>query len=382
MRERARVVVIGAGVTGLGVAHALAKEGVTDVVVLERKYIPYGASGRNGGGVRAQWSTEENVRLARYSIDRFNALSKELDFNVWFRQSGYLFLAFDEKTVGAMRDLTSKHRAWGVKSRVVSPVECETLVPELNTKGVLAGMYHPDDGIIFPWAVVHGYVKALAARGVGVHTHTGVTGLRRSGGRVTHVETTRGTIEAEWVVNAAGCWSPEVSAMVGVPMPNRPFRHEILATEAIKPFLDPMLVDLRTGLYANQDMRGEIICGIGDPREPAGINFRSSFEFARRIARALTDLLPALGDVKMLRQWAGMYDVTPDNKPVLGPTPGAENLLQLNGASGHGFMISPATSEMTADLILGRKPRFAVEPFLLDRFEKGVTVQADSLVIG
>ncbi len=382
MKESYRVVVVGGGVNGLGAAYHLAREGVTDVLVLERRYIPYGASGRNGGGVRAQWSTRENVELARYGIERFRRLSAELEFNVWFRQGGYLFLAFDEPAVAAMRRLSAFHRTVGVKSRVVDPVETHVLVPELNPDGVLAGMYHPEDGIVFPWAVVHGLAKRLREMDVDVVTHTGVTGLRTSGGRVTHVETTRGTVAADWVVNAAGCWAAEVAAFADVRLPNRPYRHEILVTEALKPFLDPMIVDLRNGLYANQDMRGEVVAGIGDPREPSGVNFRSSYAFATRLARALTDLLPALGDARVLRQWAGMYDVTPDNKPVLGPAPGLENFLQLSGASGHGFMISPATTEMTADIILGRKPRFAVEPFLLSRFDKGVEVHADALVIG
>lgn len=382
LKERYQVVVVGGGANGLGVARHLAKAGLTDVLVLERSYLLAGASGRNGGGIRAQWGTADNLVLARDSIRMFRDMSAELGFNVWFRQGGYLFLAHDEEKAKALKDVVKFHNANGVKSRYVTPTECEVLVPELNTKGVVAASYHPGDGIIFPWAVVFGLAKACVELGVDVRTFTGATGLRTSSGRVTHVETTRGTVACDWVVNAAGCWSREVASWAGVDLPNLPVRHEILVTEALKPFLDPMVVDLRNGLYVNQDMRGEVICGIGSPGEKPGVEFRSSFDFTKRVARALLDVLPTLGDVKVLRQWAGAYDVTPDGKPVLGPSPGVENLVQLNGASGHGFMVSPMTTRMVADHVLGRKPPVALEPYLLSRFGPGWTPEKETLVIG
>jgi len=143
------------------------------------------------------------------------------------------------------------------------------------------------------------------------------------------------------------------------------------------------VVDLRSGLYMNQDMRGEIVAGIGDPHERPGINFSSSFDFLKRVSKGITDLFPVLGDVRVMRQWSGMYDVTPDNKPVLGPSPGVENLIQLNGASGHGFMVSPMTTKLTAELILHGKTRsMDIAPFLVSRFDRPLDVQPDAMVIG
>ena len=381
LRERYDVVVVGGGANGLGVARHLAKDGLS-VLVLERSYLLAGASGRNGGGVRAQWGTADNLVLARESIRMFRDMSAELGFNVWFRQGGYLFLAHDEEKLAAIREVARFHNGHGVRTRVVDPTEIEVLVPELNLEGVVGGSYHPGDGIVFPWAVVHGLAKRCVELGVDVRTFTAATGLRTSGGRVTHVETTRGTVACDHVVNAAGCWSPEVAAMAGVSLPNLPVRHEILVTEALKPFLDPMVVDLRNGLYANQDMRGEVVTGIGMPGEKPGVNFASSFDFTRRVAKALLDLLPTLGEVKVMRQWAGAYDVTPDNKPILGPTPGVENLHQLNGASGHGFMISPMTTLLVAQRILGRAPSVDMAPYRLDRFGPDFVPQRETLVIG
>ncbi|HLE96436.1 MAG TPA: FAD-binding oxidoreductase [Candidatus Thermoplasmatota archaeon] len=381
MKSRAHVVIVGAGVNGLGLAYQLAREGVRDIVVLERRYIPYGASGRNGGGVRAQWSTPENIALARESIRAFKRMSAELGFNVWFRQGGYLFLARREEQVLALKRLTKLQRDHGVRSRVVDAAEASILAPDLNLDGVVGGSFCPTDGIVFPWSVVFGYWQKCKEMGVEVVTFTGVTALETKGDRIARVETTRGSIETDWVVNAAGCWSPELAAMAGVRLPNKPFRHEIFVTEALKPFLDPMIVDIDSGLYANQDMRGEIVAGLGNPGEPTGVNFDSSLGFAKRLARNLVSLLPILSEVRVMRQWAGAYDVTPDNKPILGPA-GYANFLQLHGASGHGFMIHPVTTRMTADLVLGRKPRMDVEPFLLERFSRPRAPEEDALVIG
>lgn len=382
LRERYRVVVIGGGANGLGVAWRLAQAGVTDVLVLERNYLVSGASGRNGGGIRAQWGTKDNLVLARDSIRMFRDMSAELGFNVWFRQGGYLFLAHTEEKARALRDVVGFHNAHGVRSRYIEPTEAHVLAPEVNLAGVVAASFHPGDGIIFPWAVVFGLAKRCVELGVDVRTFTGATGFRLSAGRVTHVETTRGPIACDAVVNAAGCWAREVAGWAGVELPNLPVRHEILVTEALKPFLDPMVVDLRNGLYVNQDMRGEVISGIGMPGEKPGVNFASSFDFTRKVARALVDILPTVGDVKVLRQWAGAYDVTPDGKPVLGPSPGVENLHQLNGASGHGFMVSPMTTQMVADAILGRKPRHDLAPYLASRFTKDFVPEPEPLVIG
>lgn len=382
LKDRYQVVIIGGGVNGLGVARHLAKAGMRDVLVLEKSYLLAGASGRNGGGVRAQWGTADNLVLARESIKMFRAMSRELGFNVWFRQGGYLFLAHDEQKVQALRETVRFHNRHGVKSRLIDPTEAHLIAPEVNMDGVLAATFHPGDGIIFPWAVVHGLAKKCIELGIDVRTFTTATGFEKSGGRIRAVETTRGRVECDWVVNAAGCWSRDVAAMVGVELPNLPVRHEILVTEALKPFLDPMVVDLRNGLYVNQDMRGEVISGIGMPGEKPGVNFHSSFDFTRRVAQALVRILPNLGDVKVLRQWAGAYDVTPDSKPILGPSPGLENFVQLNGASGHGFMISPMTTRCVADHVLGTKSPIDLRPYRLDRFGPDWVPEKETLVIG
>ncbi|MDX1611530.1 MAG: FAD-binding oxidoreductase, partial [Candidatus Thermoplasmatota archaeon] len=342
---RADVVIVGAGVNGLGTAYELARRGFEDVVVLEKRYPMYGGSGRNGGGVRAQWASLSNLELARDAIPRWKRMASELGLHTWFRQDGYLMLAPDEATRRALRGRAAFQRAKGVPTSVVSLEEAQELAPAVDVSNYTGASYCPEDAVIFPWPVVNGLREAIDRSDVQLHTRTPVTGFQTESGRITAVETTKGTWEADWVVNAAGPWSRNLAELGGVQLPNEPVRHQIFVTEALKPVLDPMVVDLGTGLYVSQDGRGELVAGLGDPQDLEEVTTEASFGFLPRIARGLVDLIPSLSSVRAMRQWAGCYDVTPDHVPNLGPHPDAANFLQLNGFSGHGFMISPTVTE-------------------------------------
>ncbi len=150
-------------------------------------------------------------------------------------------------------------------------------------EGVVLCAYHPDDGVIFPWPFLWGYAQAAQKRGVRVETFTTVTGFEISGGRVRAVQTDRGRIGCDTVVVAAGAWSPEVAQLAGVQLPNEPHRHEILSTEPLKPFLNPLVSVLDSGLYFSQSMRGEIVGGMGDPREPSALNRARTLRFLSRL---------------------------------------------------------------------------------------------------
>lgn len=385
LAERAQHVILGAGVVGLGLAYQLAKRGVQDVLVLDRGYVLSGASGRNGGGVRAQWTTVENIELARRSIAMFKTLPAELGIQIWLRQGGYLLLAFSEESARGLRKAVEFQNRHGVPTRLLTEQEALGIVPELDTRGLVLASYGPGDGVLFPWPVVWGYYQKCRELGVTVCHHTTVQGfdMARDGEqRIAGVTTDRGTIRVEGqVVNATGAWSKGIAAMAGVELPNRPVKHEILSTEPLKPFLRPMVVDLRNGLYLSQVMRGEVVTGVGDPATKPGIDQSSSLRFLESIARALVTLMPTLRHVKVVRQWAGMYDMTPDHVPVLGPTPGFANFVQANGFSGHGFMISPMVSLLLAQFLAGERPAMALEPFSLERFTRGGGAR-ESFVIG
>ena len=378
--ERANVVIVGGGIMGLALAWNLAGLGERDVLVLERGYLCEGASGRNGGGVRAQFTTPSHIELAKESIDFMARFAQELGINVWLRRGGYLFLAHDEPTLRRLEASVKLHRAHGLVTRLIHPGEAGGLVPELDTRRFIGASWNPDDGVVFPWPFLWGYADGARKRGVRIDTFTRVTALEVTGGAVQSVTTDRGSVRADRVVIACGAWSPSVTAMAGVALPNVPYRHEIVSSEPLKPFLGPLVTMLGTRLYFSQSMRGEIVGGMGDPNEPSGLNQSSSLRFLTRYARALTDLVPRLGHVKLLRQWAGCYDVTPDHSPVLGETPGVRGLLQMSGFVGHGFMMAPAVARRMAAWMGGARDEL-FERFNVGRFAEG-RLEKETMIIG
>jgi sarcosine oxidase, subunit beta len=213
-----------------------------------------------------------------------------------------------------------------------------------------------------------------------VETFTRVTGFEITGGRIQKVKTDRGDIRCSQVVNACGAWSPKVAQLADIKLPNEPHRHEILVTEPLKPFLGPLVSDLASGLYFSQSMRGEIVGGMGDPLEPPGLEQGSTLRFMARFSKAILKAMPILGDVKVVRQWGGCYDVTPDNAPILGKTPGLENFLQVNGFVGHGFMMAPAIAERMSAWMCGEQDELFTR-FNLSRFAEG-RMEREDFIIG
>ena len=378
---RAKVVIIGGGIMGLSLAHNLGVRGETDVVVLEKGYLCAGASGRNGGGVRMQWGNAAFIELAKRSIHLMKHFAAEMGINIWLRQGGYLFLAKNKGIAERLKRGAKLHNAHGVKTEIISPGAAREIVPSLSFKDVQLCAFNPEDGVIFPWPFLWGYAHSCQKQKIRVETFTQVTGFELSGGQVRKVKTDRGDIACDQVVIAAGAWSPQVARLAEVKLPNEPHRHEILSTEPLKPFLGPLVSVLDSGLYFSQSMRGEIVGGMGDPNEPAGLNMGSTLRFLARFSKALTEQIPNAGSVKVLRQWAGCYDVTPDNYPILGRTPGLSNLIQLSGFVGHGFMMAPAVAERTAEWMVHGAEDELFTRFNLERFSKG-GLEKEEMIIG
>ena len=381
MKDRAELVIIGGGIIGLSLAYHLARMGFVDVVIVDQGYLCFGASGRNGGGVRQQWSTEENIELAKESVNMFRNLSRDTGYNIWFRQGGYLFLARDSETAEILKNNCQLQNRMGIPSRMLSTREVRKLVTGINTEGVELCAYNPTDGILFPWPAVWGMAKAAQQLGVNINTFTRVTAIDTKDKQITKVVTDHGAIATNRVVNAAGAWSWQIAKMAGVKLPNKPYRHEILVSEPLKPFLDPMVADLSDGTYFSQTMRGEICGGISDPKEPSSMETRSSSRFLGRMCRSMTNILPALSVVKILRQWAGYYDETPDGNPIRGKVKEVEGFIQLNGFGGHGFMLAPAIGKHAANWLLRRSEHPIFEKYRLDRFQKQ-DCKSESMTLG
>lgn len=369
--ERAEIAIVGGGVIGLAIAYYLARRGLTDVVVIERGYLAEGASGRNGGGVRQQWSTETNIRLMQESVELCRRFAVDVGVNVWFRQGGYLFIARSQKEVARLEKNIALQNRCGVATRMLDPKEARDIVPELNLDGIVGAAFNPTDGILFPWPFLWGYARQAAAMGVKIYTQTPVISLHARDGGGFDVTTERGTVVARRVINATGAWSPKLAKLIGVDVPTHPIRHEICSSEPLKPFLRPMVSELSSGLYCSQSMRGEIVGGVTLPGHGSTYAMGSTLEFLTTYARRLVRLMPILGDIKVLRQWAGPYDQSPDGNPILGPAPDHPDFFLACGFVGHGFMMAPIVGKLYAEWLTGGTPHEIFTHYRLARFTDG-----------
>ncbi len=370
---------------GLSVAYHLAEQGVRNVIVVDKTYLCGGASGRNGGGVRAQWSSETNVTLMQESIRMCRAFARRMKINVWFRQGGYLFLARTEEMRKRLEASVALQHGCGVRTEMLTPAAAAKIVPELDTTQLVAASYNPDDGVVFPWPFVWGFANAAEKHGVKVLPFHEVIALRTQGANIDSVVVRHGdrelSIATSRVVNAAGAWSPAIARLVGVELPNKPHRHEICSSEPLKPWLRPLVADLADGLYFSQSTRGELVGGIGQSYVPPGLNQESSFAFLGKYARSRARTCPSLGAVKILRQWAGCYDLTPDANPIFGPVTGVNDFYQVSGFMGHGFMMAPIIGKRLADHLAHGTDEPLFERWRLSRFAEGKLL-SEGMILG
>lgn len=381
MTRTAEVVIVGGGVNGLACAYNLAKHGVKNIVVLEKGYLGIGATGRCGAGIRQQWGMEENIVLARESVKIFERLSEELRFNIFFRQGGYLMLVFTSEEEALIKKTIPLQNRLGVASRFLTPAEVADVAPGINLEGLIGGAFCPTDGTAYPYAVLWAYAEAARKRGVEIRVKTEALKVTRLDGDRFEIVTSRDTFQTPCLVNVAGARTRDVAAMLGIAIPTEPHRHEIAVTEAVKAFLGPMVISITKGFYFSQAMRGEVVGGIGDEHQAPSYSTASSPDFLFRYAKALRETFPALGRVRIIRQWAGDYDMSPDCRPILGTVDGVEGYYHACGFSGHGFMLSPMVAKLLTELITTGETSMPIESLSLKRFAKGNLVR-DPYVVG
>ena len=369
------VVIIGAGVHGLATAyHLAARHGITQVAVLDKGYVGGGGSGRNTAILRSNYLTPEGVAFYDRSIKLYEGLARELNFNVMFSQRGHLTLAHNDSSLRTMRWRAEVNKLAGVDSEVIGPDEIKALVPHLDTSErtrypILGALYHPPGGIIRHDAVNWGYARGADALGVHIHQNTEVVGIDVAGGRVRGVQTNRGPIAAPVVVNCTAGWASLVAALAGVGLPIMTHPLQAAVTEPVKVFLDTVVVSGTLHVYVSQTDRGELVFGASvDPF--ASYSMRASLEFLEEVAGHVLQLMPSLAKLRVLRQWAGLCDMTPDYSPIIGTTP-VEGFLVDVGWGTYGFKAGPAAGEAVAELVAtGRVPEL-IAGFELARFGAG-----------
>jgi len=381
--QTADVVIVGGGCMGAAVAYYLTRQGAGRVVLVERDaQLGTGSTGRNAGGVRHQFSDPANIALSRESIALFERFEDEVGFPIDFWQHGYLFLLASEGSVAAFERSVALQRSVGLDVAWLTGAEAAAMTPGLDVTGVLAATFCAKDGITDPNGVTMGLAKAAQARGLTVRRDTEVTGIDVDGGRVTRVRTTGGDIATRAIVNAAGPWAGQVAALAGVALPVTPERRHIFIAqpEAGASWDDPrfagttpasrlMVIDFDTTFYFHREGAG-LLFGMGDPHERPGFDTSVKWDFLPAVTEVAMRRLPALADAAVTHAWAGLYEMTPDHNPVIGPS-GPDGLYAIAGFSGHGFQQAPAAGRVLADVMLGIDPRFDLAPFAFDRFAAG-----------
>jgi len=370
----AEVIIIGGGVVGCSIAYHLAKNRCRDVIVVERNTIGSGATDKCTGGIRQQFSSDINIKLSIESVNFFEHFQEETGYPADFRQNGYLILATSEDELEAFRNNVALQQSLGADVCILSPQQAGEIVPSMNTEDVLGATYCPTDGYADPYSVVQGFASAARKCGARIYEDTEAVAIDAKGSRINGVLTSAGKFESPVLVNAAGPHAAEVARMAGLDIPVRPLRRHIFVAATVEEVSKnaPLVIDFHNGLWFRRE-GPSLIFGMRNPDELEG--FDTSIDwgfFTNSLAKAACHRLPFLSDVGILRAQAGLHSDTPDYNAILGEVPGIEGLYLACGFSGHGFMHSPATGRLMAELIMNGKTDLDLSLLSLDRFKAGV----------
>jgi sarcosine oxidase subunit beta len=368
---------------GCSVAWHLAQRGVTNVVLLEREtQLATGSTGKNAGGVRHQFSHPANIELSKESIGMIARFEDIVGTPIDFHQDGYLFLLSTQAQVDTFRKNMALQQRHGIDVRWVSNDEARELAPGLDLAGIKGATYCPQDGVADPNGVTMGFAKGAQASGVEIVREAEVTGIRLHSHRIAEVRTSKGNIATPIVVNAAGPWAKSIGRMTGVDVPVEPERRHIFIASppgggswdapqhrGRVPASKILVIDFDTTFYFHRE-GGGLLFGMGDPSEQPGFDITVRWDFLPKAIEVAMQRLPALADAAVSHAWAGLYEMTPDHNPIIGPSADVDGFYTIAGFSGHGFQHAPAAGRILADLIAGKDPQFDVSPFELDRFSR------------
>lgn len=349
----ADVAILGGGVIGASVAHHLAARGC-DVLVIDRGAgIGSGSTARATGGFRAQFDNETEVRLSLRSRAKLLAFEEETGVDPGYAQHGYLFLACSQEELNRLRDAQTIQHACGVReARMISADEARVLNPAIRDESIVGAAFCPADGFIRPMNILRGYVESARRKGARFAFGTDFYGLRVEGDRVTAARTSSGEVQARLFVNALGAWS-------GAPVV--PQRRNVAATIATDVLREEMPMTIWSHDWYHLRVRDGRVLLLW-PDEPL------SMHWLRRVLDMTRDRVPCLHDVPIEECWTGLYEMTPDGRALVGPSPQYSNVVMATGCSGHGVMHSPAIGELVAELILDGGASMDISPLDPARF--------------
>jgi sarcosine oxidase, subunit beta len=384
--ETAEVVIVGGGIVGSSIAYHLTAAGCHDVLVIEREAAQgKGSTGKSMGGVRAQFSTPVNIQMSLYSIPFYAAFEERLGYPCGYRAQGYLFCATSSQHMTYLRTNYEKQVALGLSDvSLIAAEQISSMFPQLRAHDIVGGSFCASDGFVDPHSAMIGFMSWAADHGAKVWKNTAATGIQQDSTGITAVQTTKGNVSTHKLVNCAGPWAAEIAAMVGVELPVEPLRRMLVPTEPFDqfPHTAPMIIDMANGFHFRPEGLGFLLAW-NDPEETPGYKTNFDPAFIEKILTRAADRVPVFENlaVNPKRAWAGLYEMTPDHHPILGPTPEVPGFFLANGFSGHGVMHAPATGKILADLILMGKCELVDSSLLsLTRFAGGRLIEETAVL--
>ncbi len=365
------VLIIGAGISGVSIAYNLAKKGQKNIHVLDKGYFTNGSTGRCGAGVRTQWATEMNASLALKSIEFFETAKEELAYpgDLEFKQEGYLILATTEGEHHQFTKNVALQNALGIPSVQLTKEQALAIVPHLNKQAFYSATYCKKDGHLNPFKMTEAYYLAAKRLGVTFSFFEEVLSIDRLSPKGFLVKTNQENHHTPILINAAGPYAHEIGQMVGVDIPVYSENHEILVTEPIERIQGPMVMSFSKNIYCQQVPHGAFIMGRSDPHVPRNHSTESTWQFLDNMAKTVCDIMPLIGELRVIRQWGGSYNMSPDRQPIISGTDALPGFYMACGFSGHGFMFAPMTGLLMSELILNQPRTMDMGPLHLDRFK-------------
>ncbi len=375
------VVIIGAGVIGSSIAWHLASRGVRDVVVLDRgSELGAGSTPRATGGFRAQFATPTDIAMSLLSREKLRRFESEIGVDSGYRPYGYLFIARSESAMSQLRDANALQHACGLpEAQLISADEVRAINPAVVDDFIVGGTFCPTDGFIRAMKITNGYAAAAQRNGVCFEFDVVVNRMRIEGDRIAALETSKGDVEADVFINAAGAWA----STLGIDLPVSPLRRQVAATieQDVLPDTMPMTVWADDGFHFR--VRDKRVLLLWPDEPPAG--FDATFDGSTWLPRVLAFAnarVPCLRDVPIdpAACWAGLYEMSPDHHAILGRAPAIANLYLANGSSGHGVMHAPAIGQLIAELIVDGQTSIDIEPLRPSRFAEGQAIEGATLL--
>jgi len=374
MTDTADVVIVGAGIMGVSTAYHLARLGAGRVVVLERDSVCSGSTALASGGIRHQYTRRVGIELTTHAIVTYERFKDEFGVDPNFRQHGYLILISTDAELAGARQAAELQRSFGVDVEILDADAVSRRFPYLNTTDLLGATHTPRDGYADPYLATTAIAARARELGVTIRQGEAVLGFERSADRVTGVVTATGRVDAGAVVIATGAWSGGVGTLAGVDIPVTPLRRHKFITAPfptdVIPAATPFVIDPHHGISMRREGDG-VLLGCGRPDEASSFSTEVDRSLEPVVVERAVHRVPSLESARLMRAWAGLYEMTPDQTGIVSRVPGAGGLYLIAGFSGHGFMHGPIAGQLMAELITGARPAMDIAPLSLARFAEG-----------